>query len=81
MIRFLLVVVITAAVVGVLRAGATTAPRSTPLWMTVLGAAGGALLGGLVAVLAGAGDLLQLVLEIVGAVAVVYLLQHRRAAS
>ena len=78
MIRFLLAVVLAAAVLGALGTRAT-GHGPMPLWATVLGAAGGALLGGLVAVLAGAGDLLQLVLEIVGAVAVVYLLQTRRA--
>ena len=81
MARFLLAVVLAAAVLGALGARPSPGSGVMPLWATVLVALAGALVGGLAALVAGAGDILLLAAEILGAVAAVLVVQRLRAGS
>jgi hypothetical protein len=81
LIRFLLAVILGAAVLYAVSRRARPGAGFVPLWMTILGAAGGALVGGLAGVLVRAGDTLLLLLEILGAAAGVYAVQRRRTSS
>jgi uncharacterized membrane protein YeaQ/YmgE (transglycosylase-associated protein family) len=81
LIRFLLAVILGAAVLYAVSRRARPDADSVPVRKTILAAVGGALVGGLAGVLLRAGDTLLLLLEILGAATGVYAVQRRRNSS
>jgi uncharacterized membrane protein YeaQ/YmgE (transglycosylase-associated protein family) len=79
LIVFILSMIISGAIFGALGRLAVPGPNPMSIGTTILVGIGGALLGGLVGVLLGAGPLLLFILQVLGAAAVVYLMQRRPA--
>jgi uncharacterized membrane protein YeaQ/YmgE (transglycosylase-associated protein family) len=77
LIGFIISLVITGAIFGALGRLAIPGPNPMSIGMTILVGIGGALLGGLVAALLGAGPVIYFILEVLGAALIVYLMQRR----
>lgn len=80
LISFIVTMVIGGAIFGALGRLAVPGPNPMSIGMTILVGIGGAFLGGLVGILLGAGPVLLFILQVLGAAAVVYLMQRRRPA-
>lgn len=76
-ILFILSLIITGAIFGALGRLAIPGPNPMSIGMTILVGIGGAFLGGIVGALIGAGGLLVIILEVLGAALIVYLMQRR----
>jgi uncharacterized membrane protein YeaQ/YmgE (transglycosylase-associated protein family) len=77
LIYFIVSLVITGIVFGALGRLAVPGPNPMSIGMTILVGIGGAFLGGLVGALLGAPPFVVFLLEILGAAAIVYLMQRR----
>jgi uncharacterized membrane protein YeaQ/YmgE (transglycosylase-associated protein family) len=77
LIGFIISLIITGAIFGALGRLAIPGPNPMSIGMTILVGIGGAFLGGIVGALIGAGGLLVIILEVLGAALIVYLMQRR----
>ena len=78
-IAFIISLIITGAIFGALGRLAIPGPNPMSIGMTILVGIGGAFIGGIVGALIGAGGLLVIILEVLGAALIVYLMQRRGA--
>ena len=78
-IAFIISLIITGAIFGALGRLAIPGPNPMSIGMTILVGIGGAFIGGIVGALLGAGGLLVIILEVLGAALIVYLRQRRGA--
>lgn len=74
---FIISAVITGLIFGALGRLAVPGPNPMTIGMTIVVGIGGALLGGIVAALLGAGPLFVFILQVLGAALIVYLMQRR----
>jgi len=77
LIAFIISLLITGILFGALGRLAIPGPNPMSIGITILVGIGGALLGGLVAVLLGASGVLVFVLQALGAALIVFLMQRR----
>jgi len=77
LIAFLISLVIVGAMFGFLGRLAVPGPNPMSIGMTILVGIVGSFIGGLVGTLLGAGGIIIFVLEVLGAAAIVYLMQRR----
>ena len=77
LIWFIISLLITGIIFGALGRLAIPGPNPMSIGMTILVGIGGALLGGLVAVLLGASGVLVFILQALGAALIVFLMQRR----
>ncbi len=76
-IWFIISTIISGLIIGALGRLAVPGPNPMTIGMTILVGIGGALLGGLVAYLIGAGVAIAFILEVLAAALIIYLLQRR----
>jgi len=79
LIGFIISLIITGAIFGALGRLAIPGPNPMSIGMTILVGIGGAFLGAIVGALIGAGGLIVIILEVLGAALIVYLMQRRGA--
>ncbi len=80
MIGFVISMVISGAILGALGRLAIPGPNPMSIGLTILVGIGGAFLGGIVAALLGAGGVLVVILQVLGAAGIVYFMQRRGGA-
>ena len=78
LIAFIIWLVIVGAVFGALGRLAVPGPNPMGMGMTILVGLVGAFLGGIVGLALGAPSLVVIILQVLGAAAIVYLMQRRR---
>ena len=77
LIAFIISLIIAGAVFGALGRLAVPGPNPMSIGMTILVGIVGSIIGGVIGALLGAGPVIIIILEILGAAAIVYLMQRR----